>query len=81
MTEITIPSRMLCILKIMMKKDEIQAQSHAFLLRIWPSEVEDHKTWHCSLESIPNGERIGFGDVVDLAVFIESLTSTKLGSA
>lgn len=56
---------------------ETDTQPRSYLLRLWPSETDGVFVWRFSLEEIPSGKRIGFVDLVDLAVFIESLTPSE----
>lgn len=47
----------------------------SFLLRLWPQKVGER--WRASIQEIPSGERVGFADMVDLLIFLESLKPSK----
>ena len=49
----------------------------SYLLRLWPQQTDKGIQWRASLQNIPDGERIGFADLVDLIIYLESLTPTR----
>lgn len=48
-----------------------------FLLRLWADEDETTVHWRASMQEVPDGKRVGFGDLVDLLIFLESLIPPK----
>lgn len=46
----------------------------SFLLRLWPDEDQGRVTWRMSIQSIPDGERKGFTDLIDLLTYLEATT-------
>jgi hypothetical protein len=49
----------------------------SYLLRLWRSGKGDKATWRALLESPLTGEHLGFANLQDLFVFLESLTSNE----
>jgi hypothetical protein len=48
----------------------------SYLLRLWWDGVEEGG-WRASLEDPHSGERIGFGNLADLAAFLENETGSR----
>ncbi|WP_420629182.1 hypothetical protein [Candidatus Leptofilum sp.] len=66
--EITFSLRPFCTL-INMK-----AAPKSFLLRIWPQETAVATEWRFSLQPIPDGDRQGFADLLELLLYLEAIT-------
>ncbi len=52
-------------------------EQRSFLLRLWADKNEEMQAWRASIQEVPDGKRVGFGDMVDLLAFLESLTPHK----
>lgn len=59
-----------------MMADHTLPERQSMLLRLWPQRDGNAVRWRASVQTIPGGERIGFGDMVDLLIYLESLTPT-----
>lgn len=46
---------------------------HAFMLRLWTSEINGDSTWHISMESAESGEKKIFANIDDLYCFLKDL--------
>jgi hypothetical protein len=45
---------------------------HAYLLRLWPVQIQGQVVWRANLTCIPDGEAQGFADLVRLFAHIEN---------
>ncbi len=52
-------------------------RQRSFLLRLWADGDDTAARWRASMQEVPDGKRVGFGDLVDLLIFLESLTPPK----
>ena len=51
--------------------------AQAYLLRLWPQRSKTETNWRFSLQAVPDGERIGFADLVELLIYLEALTPLR----
>lgn len=49
----------------------------SYLLRLWPQQTATQTKWRFSLQSVPNGPRLGFADLIELMLYLEALTPVQ----
>ena len=52
----------------------MKAAPKSYLLRIWPQQTAVTTQWRFSLQPIPNGDRQGFADLLELLLYLEAIT-------
>ncbi|MEM7128313.1 MAG: hypothetical protein AAF702_18420 [Chloroflexota bacterium] len=59
------------------RKESVERDYRAYILRCWSEQYDDSPIWRFSLEEIPSGQRMGFSNLTAVADFLRKQIENK----